>query len=259
MKIATFNINGIKARLPRLLDWLKAGAPDIACLQEIKCDDDAFPRLEFEDQGWQVETHGQKGRNGVAILARDKIEDVRRGLPGDETDEQARYLEATIGGVRVASIYLPNGNPVDSEKYDYKLAWMDRLIVHARDLLEREAPVVLAGDFNAIPEPEDCYDPEAWKDDALFKPETRAKFRELLFQGWTDAIRQIHPTGERFTFWDYQGGAWPQGHGIRIDHLLLSPQAADRLDDAGIDRDERDKEKASDHVPVWARLRSSAE
>jgi len=254
MKIASFNINGIKARLPRLLDWLERARPDLVCLQELKCSDENFPRLEFEDTGWQVETHGQKGRNGVAILAKAPIEDVCRGMPGDEDDEQARYIEATVRGVRVASIYLPNGNPVSTEKFAYKLAWMDRLTAHAQGLLAAERPTVLAGDFNAIPEAEDCYDPKAWVDDALFRPETRAKFRALLFQGWADALRQIHPSGERFTFWDYQGGAWAQGHGIRIDHLLLSPQAADRLEDAGVDRAERDQEKASDHVPVWIAL-----
>lgn len=254
MKIASFNINGIKARLPRLLEWLGETAPDVACLQEIKSIDETFPRLEFEEAGWRVETHGQKAFNGVAILARLPIGDVVRGLPGNDGDPQARYIEATVGGVRIASIYLPNGNPAPGEKFDYKLAWMDRLVRHARGLLADEGPVVLAGDFNVIPEPRDCHDPAAWKADALFRPESRGKFRELLFQGWTDAIRQMHPRGDHFTFWDYQAGAWQKDHGIRIDHLLLSPAAADRLEDAGVDRAARGKEKASDHAPVWVKL-----
>lgn len=254
MKIATFNINGIKARLPRLLEWLGEAAPDVACLQEIKSVDEGFPRLELEDAGWRVETHGQKGFNGVAILARTEISDILRGLPGDPEDAQARYVEATVAGVRIASIYLPNGNPAPGAKFDYKLAWMDRLIAHARGLLDSEAPVVLAGDFNVIPRPEDCHDPDAWREDALFRPESRARFRELVFQGWTDALRQMHPRGDGFTFWDYQGGAWQKDHGIRIDHLLLSPAAADRLEAAEVDRATRGKEKASDHAPVWVRL-----
>jgi len=254
MKIASFNINGVKARLPRLLDWLDDAAPDVACLQEIKSVDENFPRLEFEDRGWHVATHGQKGFNGVAILARAPISDVTERLPGNDDDTQARYIEATVAGLRVASIYLPNGNPAPGEKFDYKLAWMDRLIAHARELLATESPVVLAGDFNVIPEPRDCHDPKAWEDDALFRPESRSKFRELLHQGWTDAIRQIHPAEEIFTFWDYQAGAWQRDHGIRIDHLLLSPQAADRLRDAGVVKAARGKDKASDHAPVWVEL-----
>jgi len=255
VKIASFNINGIKARLPRLMEWLEQVAPDAVCLQEIKSADEGFPRLEFEDIGWHLAIHGQKGRNGVAILARAPIENVTCGLPGDEDDAQARYIEATVDGVRLASIYLPNGNPVGTEKFSYKLSWMDRLTAHARDLLATERACVLAGDFNVIATPEDCHDPSAWADDALFQPESRAKFRELLFQGWTDAIRQIHPKGAQFTYWDYQGAAWAQGRGIRIDHLLLSPQAADRLTQAGVDSAERDKASPSDHVPVWAELR----
>lgn len=254
MKIACFNINGVKARLPRLLEWLDDAAPDVACLQEIKSVDENFPRLEFEDRGWHVATHGQKGFNGVAILARSPISDVVEGLPGDADDTQARYIEATVDGIRVAALYLPNGNPAPGEKFDYKLAWMDRLNAHARDLLATERSVVLAGDFNVIPEPEDCHDPKAWQDDALFRPESRAKFRELLYQGWTDAIRQIHPAEEIFTFWDYQAGAWQRDNGIRIDHLLLSPQAADRLKDAGVDKATRGQDKASDHAPVWVEL-----
>ncbi len=254
MKIATFNINGVRARLPRLLEWLEEAAPDVVCLQEIKSTDENFPRLEFESRGWQVETHGQKGFNGVALLARAPIRDVRRGLPGDPQDHQARYIEAGIEGVRVASIYAPNGNPAPGPKFDYKLAWLERLITHARALLALERPIVLAGDYNIIPAPQDCHDPDAWKDDALFRPESRAKWRTLVFQGWTDAIRQCHPSGDCFTFWDYQRGAWQRDDGIRIDHLLLSPQAADRLHEADVDRMVRGREKASDHAPVWVRL-----
>lgn len=258
MKIASFNINGIKARLPRLLEWLDEAQPDMACLQELKSTDDTLPRLELEGRGYHVESHGQKGFNGVAILSKEPIEDVVRGLPDPEGDDQARYIEATVAGMRIASIYLPNGNPAPGPKYDYKLAWMDRLTARARTLLATERPVVLAGDFNVIPAPEDCYDPAAWAEDALFKLETRQKFRALLYQGWTDAIRQTHPSGEQYTFWDYQAGRWQRGHGIRIDHLLLSPQAADRLQDAQVDRKPRGKEKASDHTPVWIRLRATA-
>ncbi|MCJ9430245.1 exodeoxyribonuclease III [Kordiimonas marina] len=259
MKIATFNINGVKARLPRLLEWLEEFSPDVACLQEIKSVDENFPRLEFEDKGWNVETHGQKGFNGVAIFSKHKIEDVRRGLPaldgGEETeDEQARYIEATVQGVRIASIYLPNGNPQPGPKFDYKLAWMDRLVAHAKRLLETEQPIVLAGDYNVIPKDEDCYNPAAWVDDALTQPESRAKLRELTYLGYLDALRQIKPAGPAFTFWDYQAGAWQKDNGIRIDHLMLSPQAADRLQDAQVDRTPRGKEKASDHTPVWIEL-----
>lgn len=259
MKIATFNINGVKARLPRLLEWLDEFSPDVACLQEIKSVDENFPRLEFEDKGWNVETHGQKGFNGVAIFSKHKIEDVKRGLPAldggeEEEDVQARYIEATVQGVRVASIYLPNGNPQPGPKFDYKLAWMDRLIAQGRRLLATEMPVVLAGDYNVIPKDEDCYSPAAWVDDALAQPESRAKFQELKYLGYLDALRQIKPAGPAFTFWDYQAGAWQKDNGIRIDHLLLSPQAADRLKDAQVDRTPRGKEKASDHTPVWIEL-----
>lgn len=254
MKIASFNINGIKARLPRLLEWLEEAKPDVACLQELKSMDDTFPRLEFEDKGWHLELLGQKSFNGVALVSRKPLENVCRGLPGNEDDPQARYIEGTLNGVRIASIYLPNGNPVPGPKYDYKMAFMDHLIAHAAALLKSEQPVVLAGDYNVIPAPEDCYDPKAWENDALFLPQTREKFRTLMYQGWTDAIRQINPRGDCFTFWDYQRGAWQKDNGIRIDHLLLSPQAADMLENAGIDRLQRGKEKASDHVPVWVTL-----
>lgn len=256
MKIATFNVNSIKARLPNVLEWLKEADPDVALLQEIKCQAADFPVLEFQSMGYQVQAVGQKSYNGVALLSKQPAEDVLEGLPGDDSDEQARYVEATVQGVRVASIYLPNGNPVDSEKYPYKLGWMKRLKAHAAALLASEQPVVLAGDYNVIPEPRDCYDPAAWAGDALFLPETRRHFREIVNLGYTDAYRAIHPQRVAYSFWDYQAGRWPRDEGIRIDHLLLSPQAADRLRDAGIDKKARGREKASDHTPVWCELDS---
>ncbi len=255
--IATWNVNSVRQRLPHLLDYLKAKSPDALCLQEIKCVDEAFPRAEVEDLGYNVATHGQKGFNGVAILAKRPIE-VARGLPGDLGDAQARYLEAVIpttrGAVRVASIYLPNGNPAPGEKYAYKLTFMDRLIRHARALLAYEEPLVLAGDFNVIPEPRDAAHPEQWTADALFLPPTRAKFRELAALGLTDALRATSDAAGLYTFWDYQGGAWPKNNGVRIDHALLSPQAADRLAWTEIDKDMRGREKASDHVPLRLEL-----
>lgn len=259
MKIATFNINGIKARLPRVLEWLDEFQPDVACLQEIKSIDENFPRLEFEDKGWIVETHGQKSFNGVAFLSKHTIEDIHRGLPDldegiCEEDEQARYIEGTVKGVRIASIYLPNGNPQPGPKFDYKLAWMDRLNAHAKRLLDTEQPVVLAGDYNIIPHDIDCYDPSAWVDDALTQPESRARFRSILNLGYTDALRQMKPNGAAYSYWDFQRGAWQKDHGIRIDHLLLSAQAADMLKDSAVDRIPRGKEKPSDHTPVWIEL-----
>ncbi|MDO5704651.1 MAG: exodeoxyribonuclease III [Paracoccus sp. (in: a-proteobacteria)] len=259
MKIATFNINGVKARISTLTDWLAETDADVVVLQEIKSVDEGFPRDHFTDLGWTVETHGQKGFNGVAILSRLPIEDVTRGLPGDDADEQARYIEATVirdRAVRIAGLYLPNGNPAPGPKYDYKLAWMERLRSRARDLLALEMPVVMLGDYNVIPEPRDAARPEAWLDDALFLPQSRAALRRTIWDGWTDAIRIRDPYGTRgpFTFWDYQGSSWERDNGIRIDHLLLSPQAADLMDDAGVDRDARGREKPSDHVPVWVRL-----
>lgn len=259
MKIATFNINGIKARLPRLLEWLDEFQPDVACLQEIKSIDENFPRLEFEDKGWIVETHGQKSFNGVAFISKHPINDIQRGLPaldgGNCTeDEQARYIEGVVNGVRIASIYLPNGNPRPGLKFDYKLAWMDRLSNHAENLLKSEQPVVLAGDYNVIPQDEDCYDPAAWTEDALTQPESRARFRSILHLGYTDALRQIKPHGAAYSYWDFQRGAWQKDNGIRIDHLLLSPQAADLLKDCQVDRTPRGKEKPSDHTPVWVEL-----
>jgi exodeoxyribonuclease-3 len=259
MKIATFNVNSINTRLPRVLDWIDRTRPDAVVLQEIKCVDDKFPALEFEDRGYNVAVHGQKTYNGVALLSKFPIEDVMTGLPGGEDDEQARYIEAFLcpdeaGPVRLCGLYAPNGNPAPGPKFDYKLAWLKRLKSRAQELLELEESFILAGDFNVIPQEEDVYDPKGWARDALYLPESRAAFREILNLGLTDAIRQIDPVGVRYTFWDFQAGAWSKDHGLRIDHLLLSPQAADRLKDAGIDRAERGKEKPSDHVPVWVEL-----
>lgn len=258
MKIATFNINGVKARAQALADWLDKAKPDVAVLQEIKSVDEAFPREIIEDRGYNLATHGQKGFNGVAILSRFPLEDVVRGLPGDETDEQARYIEATVTGerraVRVCGLYLPNGNPAPGPKFDYKLAWMARLEARAKELLAEEAPAVLAGDYNVIPQDEDAARPEAWRDDALARPESRAAFRRILNLGLTDAFRAEHPGPGHYSFWDYQAGAWDRNDGIRIDHLLLTPQAADLLTASGIEREVRGREKPSDHVPVWIEL-----
>lgn len=260
VRIATFNINGVKARLPRLLEWLDAFNPDVACLQEIKSVDETFPRLEFEERGWHLETHGQKSFNGVALLSRTPIEDVKRGLDGtdgepDPENPQARYIEGTVSGVRIASIYLPNGNPQPGPKFDFKLGWMRRLAARAEALLATEQPVVLAGDYNVIPEDRDCHDPAAWVGDALVQPESRGGLNRLINLGYMDAIRHIHPSATKYSYWDYQRGAWQRDHGIRIDHLLLSPQAADRLADADVDRTPRGAEKASDHTPVWIELK----
>ena len=258
MKIASFNINGIKARFEALSAWLEEFKPDVALLQEIKSVDEGFPREHFEDMGYRVETHGQKGFNGVAILSRLPLEDVSRGLPGDETDEQARWIEATVMGdkraVRVCGLYLPNGNPAPGPKYDYKLAWMARMEAHARGLLAEEAPLVLAGDYNVIPQDIDAARPEVWREDALALPQSRAAFRRLLNLGLTEAIRTRLAQPGLYSFWDYQAGAWEKNNGIRIDHLLLSPQAADLLIDCGIEKDVRGREKPSDHVPVWIEL-----
>ena len=254
MRIATWNVNSVRQRIEHLQRYLKEIEPDVLCLQELKCVDEAFPRMEIEALGYNVATHGQKTFNGVAILSKAPLEDVRIGLPGDESDSQARYIEAVISHesrvVRVASIYLPNGNPVGTEKYPYKLGWMDRLHAHAARLLRFEEPLVLAGDYNVIPAPRDTADPAAWTGDALFLPQTRAKFQSLLNLGFTDALRAVTDAGGLYTFWDYQAGAWQRNNGIRIDHLLLSPQAADLLAEVAIDRDMRAAEKPSDHVPV---------
>ncbi|MBU6164981.1 MAG: exodeoxyribonuclease III [Alphaproteobacteria bacterium] len=255
MRIATFNINGTNARLPRLLEWLAAERPDVACLQEIKTISENFPVDVLRDAGYHCLVHGQKGFNGVAILSREPAVETQRGLPGDESDEQSRYLEADVMGVRVASLYLPNGNPLPGPKFDYKLAWMARLRAHAAGLLATGLPVVLAGDYNVIPNDDDIWDASAMLGDALRQPESRAEYRRLLWQGWTDAVRSLHPNGGVWSFWDYQAGAWPRDHGFRIDHLLLSPAAADRLVDAGVMKHVRGAEKASDHAPAWVQLR----
>ena len=257
MKIVSYNLNGIRARLPRLVEYLEEQKPDALCLQEIKCADDAFPIEDIRAAGYDGHWHGQKGFNGVAILtpvAAGSPTLRRVGLPGDPDDSHSRYIEAEVNGVIVASIYLPNGNPVPGEKFDYKLAWMERLRAHARELLGEERPVVLAGDWNVIPTDEDVFSPKAMARDALMQPESRAAFRTILNQGWTDAIRARHPEGPVWTFWDYTAGAWQRDAGFRIDHLLLSPQAADRLLDAGVDKDYRGREKASDHAPTWVEI-----
>jgi exodeoxyribonuclease-3 len=253
MKIASFNVNGIRSRLPRLIEWLDEAAPDVVCLQELKCDDDSFPLKEIAAAGYGAIWHGQKGFNGVAILAKgaDPIE-RRRGLPGDPDDTHSRYLEAEVADVVIGCLYLPNGNPQPGPKFDYKLAWMERLIAHGEELLAAERPTILTGDYNVIPTDEDTFSVRAMAHDALMQPESRSAFRRLLHQGWTDAIRARHPTGRLYTFWDYQAGAWARDAGFRIDHLLLSPQLADRLRDAGVDKEARGREKSSDHTPVWA-------
>ena len=254
MRIATWNVNSVRQRLPHLLDYLGQASPDALCLQELKCVDDAFPRAEVEAAGYRCAVHGQKGFNGVAILTRAEPEEVRIGLPGDEADVQSRYIEAVLPGeagpVRVASIYLPNGNPPDTDKYPYKLGFMDRLIRRAAELIEAEGCFVLAGDYNVIPEPRDAYDATAWVGDALFLPDTRRRFRALLNLGLTDAVRATTDAAGVYSFWDYQAGAWQRDRGIRIDHLLLSPRAADRLRSATIDKHLRAADKPSDHVPV---------
>lgn len=253
MKIASWNVNSVKARLPRLVEYLQEEGPDVLCLQELKTVDEQFPREEIEALGYHVETHGQKTYNGVAILSKHPMEDILRRLPENDADEQARYMEATIKGVRVAAIYLPNGNPIDTEKFPYKLGWMDLLIKRAEKLLEQEIPVVLAGDYNVIPQDEDCYDPKAWEGDALTQPESRHRFRQLLSLGYSDAFRSW-TRDINYTYWDYQRGAWQKDNGIRIDHLLLSAEAADRLENVGIDKGPRGKERPSDHTPIWVEL-----
>ena len=257
MKIATFNINGIKARAGALLEWLDEAKPDVACLQEIKSVDEAFPREVFEEKGWQVETHGMKAFNGVAILSRLPLEDVTRRLPGDDADEHARWIEATVVGsrrVRVCGLYLPNGNPAPGPKYDFKLAWLARMEVRVRELMLTEQPLVFCGDYNIIPEPEDAANPKDWVGDALFLPQTRAAWFRLVNLGLTDAIRVRDGRPGVYTYWDFQRGAWERNNGIRIDHLLLSPQAADLLVGTGIDKAVRGKDKPSDHVPAWIEL-----
>lgn len=258
MRIATYNINGVRARIETLLHWLETARPDVVVLQEIKSVDDAFPRDLIEDRGYKVETHGQKSFNGVAILSRLPLEDVTRGLPGDDGDEQARWIEATIIGnrtaVRVCGLYLPNGNPAPGPKYDYKLGWMSRLRDRATALIASEETAVMCGDYNVIPQSEDAARPKAWETDALFLPETRMAFRRILNLGFTDAFRSVVHGGGHYSFWDYQAGAWDRNDGIRIDHHLLTPQAADLLRDCWIERDVRAGEKPSDHVPVWIEI-----
>lgn len=258
MKIATWNINGIKARHDNLIEWLKQAQPDIACLQEIKSVDENFPRSEIEGLGYNLETHGQKGFNGVALLSKLPFDEVNRGLPlldGDEEDPQARFIEGVFTVeekvLRVACLYLPNGNPVDTEKFPYKLSWMRRLNAWASERLALEEPLILAGDYNVIPMPEDCHDPKVWEGDALYRAESRSAFRTLLNYGFTEAVRSCEDAAKTYTFWDYQAGAWQKNNGIRIDHLLLSPEASDHFKSIGIDKHTRDWEKPSDHVPVW--------
>lgn len=258
MRIASFNINGVKARLPALLKWLEEASPDVALLQEVKSIDEGFPREPIEDLGYNVETHGQKGFNGVAILSKRPIEDVSRGLPGDPEDEQARWIEATISGderaVRVCGLYLPNGNPAPGPKYDYKLAWMERLHARAEDLIASEEIALMAGDYNVIPQAEDVHNPDQWTEDALYLPQTKAAWRRLLALGYTEAFRALNTAPLNYTFWDYQAGAWNKNNGIRIDHFLLTPQAADLLQDCQIDKTPRGGEKPSDHTPIWIDL-----
>jgi exodeoxyribonuclease-3 len=258
VRVATWNVNSINARLETVLGWFREAAPDVACLQEIKCVDEKFPAAEFEALGYNCAVHGQKSYNGVAIVSKTPLEDVRKGLPGDDGDDHARYLEAVVSGphpVRVAAIYLPNGNPIGTDKFAYKLAWMDRLATHAGELLSLEERLVLTGDYNVIPEPQDADDPASWTGDALFQPQTRAAWRRLKWLGLTDAYEAADGAPGGYTFWDYQAGAWQRNHGIRIDHALLSPQAADRLESVVIHRDVRARDKPSDHVPVVVELR----
>jgi exodeoxyribonuclease-3 len=256
MRIATWNINSIRQRIEPLKAWLTERKPDVVCLQETKCVDEAFPREPFEQLGYNVAVHGQKTFNGVAILSKFKFDEVTPRLPGDDRDDHARFMEAAIstarGALRLASIYLPNGNPAGTDKYVYKINWMDRLSKYAHERLQLEEPLILAGDYNVIPTPADVHNPAAWATDALFLPQTRAKFRALAGLGLTDAIRAVSDDTGLYTFWDYQAGAWQKNWGIRIDHLMLSPQAADCLTEAGIDTHVRSWEKPSDHVPVWA-------
>jgi exodeoxyribonuclease-3 len=258
VRIATWNVNSIKIRVDAVANWLREAQPDVLCLQELKCEDGAFPRGPIEDLGYNLALFGQKTYNGVALISKWPLSDIRRGLPGMPDDEQSRYVEAVVEAgervLRVASIYLPNGNPVDTAKFPYKLDWMAALAEHAADLLSHEEPLLLAGDYNVIPMPEDVHDPIAWEGDALYRPESRGAWRSICNLGFTDAIRACHDEPGLYTFWDYQAAAWQKNKGIRIDHLLLSPEAAGLLRGAGIDKHVRGYEKPSDHVPVWAVL-----
>ena len=254
-KIATFNVNGIKPRLHHLLAWLERESPDIVCLQELKALDEAFPRKEIEAAGYGAIWHGQRLWNGVAILAKDAEPiEVRRGLPGDPSDDHSRYIEAAVDGILIACLYLPNGNPQPGPKFDYKLKWMDRLLDHAKTLLRSKQPVVMAGDYNVVPTDFDIYNPRSWLKDALLQPESRERYQKLLAQGWTDAIRHLHPKEPIYTFWDYFRQHWQRNSGLRIDHLLLSEELKPRLREAGVDRWVRDQEKPSDHAPTWIKI-----
>lgn len=254
VSIATWNVNSIKARLTNVLEWLNSAQPDVVLLQELKCIEDNFPRLEIEAAGYRSEVIGQKSYNGVALLSKAPIENVVRGLPGGPDDEQARYVEATTFGLRIASLYLPNGNPTNSDKYPYKLGWMQRLEDQVRALLESEVPAIFGGDYNVCPTDEDVYDPEGFRDDALCRPESRAAFRRIVNLGMTDAFRALNPAPHLYSYWDYTKRAFEADNGLRIDHFLLSPQAADRLTACRIDREPRGRDKASDHTPVICEL-----
>jgi exodeoxyribonuclease-3 len=256
MRIATYNVNGVNGRLPVLLRWLEQTKPDVACLQELKAPEEKFPEQALHDAGYGAIWHGQKSWNGVAILMRGaKPVETRRGLPGDPEDLHSRYIEAAVGGITIGCLYLPNGNPAPGPKFDYKLEWFARLTRYAARLQKSRRPAVLAGDFNVMPTDLDVYKPERWVDDALFRPETRAAFRQLVGQGWTDALRKLHPDERIYTFWDYFRNAWARNAGLRIDHFLLNPATAKRLVAAGVDRDVRGWEKTSDHAPVWIELK----
>jgi exodeoxyribonuclease-3 len=256
MKIATYNVNGINGRLPVLLRWLEEAKPDIVCLQELKAQHDNFPQQALLDAGYHAVWHGQKSWNGVAILSRNEnMKEYSRGLPGDDEDTHSRYIEATVDGMLICCLYLPNGNPAPGPKFDYKMEWFKRLQKHAAKLLKLELPVILIGDFNVMPTELDVYKPERWMDDALFRPEVRKAFKALVDQGWTDAIRKLHPKEVIYTFWDYFRNAYGRNAGLRIDHFLLSPDLAKKLKKAGVDKEVRGWEKASDHAPVWIELK----
>jgi exodeoxyribonuclease-3 len=254
MRIATYNVNGVNGRLPVLLQWLEQTAPDVVCLQELKAPQEKFPEKAIQDLGYNAIWHGQKSWNGVAILSKTDIKEVRHALPGDEDDDQSRYIEAVVNDILVACLYLPNGNPTPGPKFDYKLRWFERLTIHAAQLLTSGVPVILTGDYNVMPTEMDVYKPERWVNDALFKPEVRAAFKALVDQGWTDAIRKLYPTETIYTFWDYFRNAYDRNAGLRIDHFLLSPHVDKRLIAAGVDREVRGWDKTSDHAPVWIEL-----
>jgi exodeoxyribonuclease-3 len=254
MKIATYNVNGVNGRLPVLLRWLDETKPDVVCLQELKAPQEKFPEQAILDAGYNAIWHGQKSWNGVAILSRHEIQELKRGLPGDPEDLHSRYIEALINGIVIGCLYLPNGNPAPGPKFDYKLQWFERFISHAAGLLARDIPVVLTGDYNVMPTEQDVYKPERWLDDALFRPETREAFHRLVAQGWTDALRKLYPTETIYTFWDYFRNAYGRNAGLRIDHFLLSPEVESRLKAGGVDKHVRGWEKSSDHAPVWIEL-----